>query len=52
MGAKRDPAWGPALLLGLGGIWVKALGGVRLVPANVTEATGSRNCRNCVPRNC
>ena len=39
VGAKRDPAWGPVLLLGLGGIWVEALGDVRLVPANATEAT-------------
>lgn len=39
VGAKRDPSWGPVLLLGLGGIWVEALGDVRLVPANVTEAT-------------
>ncbi len=39
VGAKRDPSWGPVLLLGLGGIWVEALGDVRLVPANVTEET-------------
>ena len=37
VGAKRDPAWGPVLLLGLGGIWVEALGDVRLVPADATE---------------
>lgn len=39
VGAKRDPQWGPVLLLGLGGIWVEALGDVRLVPASVTEET-------------
>jgi acyl-CoA synthetase (NDP forming) len=39
VGAKRDAAWGPVLLLGLGGIWVEALGDVRLIPANATEAT-------------
>jgi acetate---CoA ligase (ADP-forming) len=32
VGAKRDPGWGPVLLLG--GIWVEALGDVRLVPAD------------------
>jgi len=37
VGAKRDPAWGPILLLGLGGIWVEALGDVRLLPATATE---------------
>ena len=28
VGAKRDPGWGTVLLLGLGGIWVEALGDV------------------------
>ena len=37
--AKRDPAWGPVLLMGLGGIWVEALGDVRLVSATATRAT-------------
>jgi acyl-CoA synthetase (NDP forming) len=39
IGAKRDAAWGPVLLLGLGGIWVEALGDVRIVPATATRAT-------------
>lgn len=39
VGAKRDPAWGPVLLVGLGGIWVEALGDVRLLPADATEET-------------
>ena len=39
VGAKRDPGWGPVLLMGLGGIWVEALGDVRLLPATATEAT-------------
>jgi acetate---CoA ligase (ADP-forming) len=39
VGAKRDPAWGPVLLMGLGGIWVEALGDVRLVSATATRAT-------------
>ena len=36
IGAKRDPKWGPVLLVGLGGIWVEALGDVRLMPADLT----------------
>jgi acyl-CoA synthetase (NDP forming) len=34
VGAKRDPAWGTVLLLGLGGIWVEALGDVQLLPGD------------------
>jgi len=34
VGAKRDPDWGPLLLVGLGGIFAEALGDVRLVPAD------------------
>jgi acyl-CoA synthetase (NDP forming) len=37
VGARRDPRWGPVLMLGLGGIWVEALGDVRLMPADLTE---------------
>ncbi len=45
VGAKRDPGWGTVLLLGLGGIWVEALGDVQLLPgsadkAQVVEALG------------
>jgi acyl-CoA synthetase (NDP forming) len=39
VGAKRDPAWGPVLLVGLGGIWVEALGDVRLMTASASEQT-------------
>lgn len=39
IGAKRDAGWGPVLLLGLGGIWVEALGDVRIMSANSSEAT-------------
>jgi acyl-CoA synthetase (NDP forming) len=39
LGAKRDAAWGPVLLLGLGGIWLEALGDVRLVPPDASEET-------------
>ncbi len=43
IGAKRDPQWGAVLLLGLGGIWVEALGDVQLLPVDaydkqITEA--------------
>src|SRR4029079_15895946 len=37
-GAKRDPGWGTVLLLGLGGIWVEALGDVQLLPGSADEA--------------
>ncbi len=37
IGAKRDPAWGPVLLLGLGGIWVEALGDVKVLPVDADE---------------
>ncbi|HVG52043.1 MAG TPA: acetate--CoA ligase family protein, partial [Xanthobacteraceae bacterium] len=38
VGAKRDPQWGPVVLVGLGGIMVEALGDVRLLPADLPEA--------------
>ena len=37
VGAKRDPLWGTVLLLGLGGIWVEALGDVQLLPGSAGE---------------
>lgn len=37
VGAKRDPAWGPVLLLGLGGVWVEAMGDARLLPPDATQ---------------
>ena len=37
VGAKRDPQWGPVVLVGLGGIWVEALGDVRLLPPDLDE---------------
>jgi acyl-CoA synthetase (NDP forming) len=45
VGAKREPGWGTVLLLGLGGIWVEALGDVQLLPGDadrtqVLEALG------------
>jgi len=38
VGARRDPAWGPVVMVGLGGIWVEALNDVRLMPASLTKA--------------
>ena len=35
VGAKRDRQWGPVVLVGLGGIWVEALGDVRLLPPDL-----------------
>jgi acyl-CoA synthetase (NDP forming) len=37
VGAKRDPQWGPVVLVGLGGVWIEALHDVRLLPADLTE---------------
>jgi acetate---CoA ligase (ADP-forming) len=37
IGAKRDPDWGAVLLVGLGGIWVEALGDVRLLPVDADD---------------
>ncbi len=38
VGGRRDPLWGPVLLIGLGGIWIEALRDVRLAPAHVDKA--------------
>jgi hypothetical protein len=45
VGVRRDPAWGPVLTVGLGGIWVEVLAdtSLRLLPAttaDVEEALG------------
>jgi acyl-CoA synthetase (NDP forming) len=37
VGARRDPQWGPVLLVGLGGIWTEALDDVRLMPADLSH---------------
>ena len=39
VGAKRDPKWGPVVLVGLGGVWVEAIGDVRLLPADLDAAS-------------
>jgi acyl-CoA synthetase (NDP forming) len=38
VGARRDPDWGPVLMVGLGGIWIEALEDVRLLPPDLPEA--------------
>nr|WP_282100079.1 acetate--CoA ligase family protein [Thauera aromatica] len=38
VGARRDPDWGPVLLVGLGGIWIEALADVQLLPVDLDEA--------------
>ncbi|MDB5698704.1 MAG: acyl-CoA synthetase protein, partial [Alphaproteobacteria bacterium] len=38
VGARRDPSWGPVLLVGMGGVWIEALGDVALLPALASEA--------------
>ena len=40
VGVQRDPQFGPALMVGLGGVWVEALGDVslRLLPVDEPEA--------------
>jgi acyl-CoA synthetase (NDP forming) len=37
LGARRDPQWGPVVLVGLGGIWTEALDDVRLMPADLAH---------------
>jgi len=37
LGARRDPDWGPILLIGLGGIWTEALKDVRLIAPALDE---------------
>jgi acetate---CoA ligase (ADP-forming) len=37
VGARRDPRWGPVVMLGLGGTWVEALGDVRLLAPDLAE---------------
>jgi acyl-CoA synthetase (NDP forming) len=38
IGARRDPGWGPVVLVGLGGIWAEALDDVRLLPPDLAES--------------
>jgi len=38
VGARRDPDWGPVLMVGLGGIWVETLRDVRLLAPDLDGA--------------
>ena len=38
VGASRDPQWGPILMVGLGGVWIEAIGDVQLLPADLPAA--------------
>ncbi|HKT03375.1 MAG TPA: acetate--CoA ligase family protein [Rugosimonospora sp.] len=38
VGAKRHSDWGSVVMVGLGGVWVEALGDVRLMPPDLAEA--------------
>jgi acetate---CoA ligase (ADP-forming) len=35
VGARREPDWGPVVLVGLGGIWAEALHDVRVLPVDL-----------------
>lgn len=37
LGARRDPEWGPILMVGLGGLWTEALKDVRLIAPDLDE---------------
>lgn len=39
IGGRRDSAWGPVLLVGLGGVWIETLQDVRLLPAEASLTT-------------
>jgi acetate---CoA ligase (ADP-forming) len=38
LGARREPDWGPIIMVGLGGIWTEALEDVRVFPAGLPVA--------------
>jgi acyl-CoA synthetase (NDP forming) len=44
VGARRDPNWGPIVMVGLGGIWVETLSDVRLMPAWLPKARIMDEC--------
>lgn len=39
VGARRDPAWGPTLMIGLGGVFTEAIKDVRFLPADAHPKT-------------
>jgi len=44
VGARRDPSWGPVVMLGLGGIFVETLRDVRLMPAWLSKERIVEEC--------
>jgi acyl-CoA synthetase (NDP forming) len=38
IGGRNDPQWGPVVVVGLGGVWVEALGAVETLPAHAGRA--------------
>lgn len=46
IGARNDPAWGPVLVVGLGGILAEAVADVRVLPAHADLDTVVRELRS------
>jgi acyl-CoA synthetase (NDP forming) len=44
VGARRDPGWGPVVIVGLGGIFVETLKDVRLMPASLPKERIIEEC--------
>jgi acyl-CoA synthetase (NDP forming) len=44
VGARRDPSWGPVVMVGLGGIFVETLKDVRLMPASLPKERILEEC--------
>jgi acyl-CoA synthetase (NDP forming) len=44
VGARRDPEWGPVVIVGLGGIFVETLKDVRLMPASLPKERIIEEC--------
>jgi acyl-CoA synthetase (NDP forming) len=38
VGSRRDPLWGPVIVVGLGGVWTEALNDARLLPAQASKS--------------
>lgn len=38
VGGRNDPAWGPVVAFGLGGVWIEALDALELLPADAPRA--------------
>ena len=37
VGSRRDPVWGPVVLVGIGGVLIEAIGDVRLLPPDLSK---------------